>query len=92
MTRKLLLKSKSAKDFYNGFTPLKDVLNENKLEEHHIFPNISHIHYTNIAKIVRETATEFNLPYYEYKTTRKAIISHFKHLKALGQKPKYVYN
>ena len=60
--------------------------------EHHIFPNISHIHYTNIAKIVRETATEFNLPYYEYKTTRKAIISHFKHLKALGQKPKYVYN
>jgi len=36
-----LLKSKSAKDFYNGFTPLKDVLNENKLEEHHIFPKRS---------------------------------------------------
>ncbi|WP_335966051.1 acyl-CoA desaturase [Galbibacter sp. PAP.153] len=60
--------------------------------EHHIFPNISHVHYTNIAKIVRETAKEFNLPYYEYKTTRKAIISHFKHLKALGEKPTYVYN
>jgi linoleoyl-CoA desaturase len=24
--------------------------------EHHIFPNISHIHYGNIAKIVKETA------------------------------------
>jgi fatty acid desaturase len=34
--------------------------------EHHIFPNISHIHYGNIAKIVKETAAECNLPYYEY--------------------------
>jgi len=55
--------------------------------EHHIFPHISHIHYTKIAKIVKETAKEFNLPYHEYKTTRKAIISHFKHLKELGQPP-----
>ena len=55
--------------------------------EHHIFPHISHIHYTKIAKIVKETAKEFNLPYNEYKTTRKAIISHFKHLKELGQPP-----
>lgn len=57
--------------------------------EHHLFPHISHIHYTKIAKIVRETANEFNLPYYEYKTTRKAIISHFKHLRELGKKPVY---
>jgi linoleoyl-CoA desaturase len=55
--------------------------------EHHIFPNISHIHYTKISKIVKETAKEFNLPYNEYKTTRKAIISHFRHLKSLGKKP-----
>ncbi|MCO5724802.1 fatty acid desaturase family protein [Robiginitalea marina] len=55
--------------------------------EHHIFPNISHIHYTKIAKIVKQTAREFNLPYNEYKTTRKAIISHFRHLKELGKKP-----
>lgn len=59
--------------------------------EHHIFPNISHVHYTKISKIVRETAKEFNLPYNEYKSTRKAIISHFKHLKELGQKPKMAY-
>lgn len=55
--------------------------------EHHIFPNISHIHYSRISKIVKETAKEFNLPYNEYKTTRKAIIAHFKHLKEMGMKP-----
>ena len=55
--------------------------------EHHIFPNISHVHYTKISKIVRETAKEFNLPYNEYKTTRKAIFSHFQHLKELGKQP-----
>tara|TARA_R100000406_G_scaffold93956_1_gene84914 strand:+ start:2063 stop:3163 length:1101 start_codon:yes stop_codon:yes gene_type:complete len=55
--------------------------------EHHIFPNISHVHYTKISKIVRNTAKEFNLPYYEYETTRKAVIAHFKHLKQMGAKP-----
>jgi len=55
--------------------------------EHHIFPNISHIHYTKISKIVKETAKEFNLPYHEYKTTRKAIIAHFKYLRDMGMKP-----
>lgn len=55
--------------------------------EHHIFPNISHIHYGKIGKIVKETAKECNLPYYEYKTMRSAVIAHFKHLKELGMKP-----
>ncbi len=55
--------------------------------EHHIFPNISHIHYQKLAKIVRETANEFNLPYNEYKTMRKALIEHFRHIGALGKNP-----
>jgi len=55
--------------------------------EHHIFPNISHVHYGKISKIVKETAQECNLPYYEYKTMRSAVIAHFKHLKELGAKP-----
>ena len=57
--------------------------------EHHIFPHISHIHYEKIAKIVKETALEFNLPYNEYKTFTKAIIEHFNQLKTLGAKPAY---
>ena len=59
--------------------------------EHHIFPNISHVHYTKIGEIVKATAKEFNLPYNEYKTTRKAIISHFKHLRDLGKQPELQY-
>ena len=55
--------------------------------EHHIFPNISHIHYGKIAEIVKKTALEFNLPYNEYKTTRKAIIAHFNYLKEMGMNP-----
>jgi len=55
--------------------------------EHHIFPHISHVHYSKISKIVKNTAKEFNLPYNEYKTTRKAIIAHFKHLREMGMKP-----
>ncbi len=55
--------------------------------EHHIFPNISHVHYNKIAEFVKETAKECNLPYHEFKTTRAAIYSHFTHLRDLGRKP-----
>jgi len=55
--------------------------------EHHLYPNISHVHYGKIAKIVKETAKECNLPYHEFKTMRGAVIAHYKHLKDLGQNP-----
>ena len=35
--------------------------------EHHLFPHISHIHYKNIAPIIKNTAEEFNLPYHSNK-------------------------
>lgn len=57
--------------------------------EHHIFPHISHIHYGKIAKIVKETAKDFNLPYHEYKTMSKALLEHFNQLKTLGANPAY---
>jgi linoleoyl-CoA desaturase len=57
--------------------------------EHHIFPNISHIHYSKIAGIVKVTAHEFNLPYHEYRSTRQAVRCHFRHLRELGKKPIY---
>ncbi|WP_369048339.1 fatty acid desaturase [Tenacibaculum sp. UWU-22] len=55
--------------------------------EHHIFPHISHIHYDKLAQIVKKTASEFNLPYNEYKTMRRAIKEHFKQIAKLGEKP-----
>ena len=76
-----------------NFSPKNRIINWftgglNHQVEHHIFPNISHIHYGKIAEIVKKTAQEFNLPYNEYKTTRKAIIAHFSYLKLMGMKPK----
>jgi linoleoyl-CoA desaturase len=55
--------------------------------EHHVFPHISHIHYKEISKIVKQTALEFKLPYNEYKTTRRAILEHYRQLKEMGKKP-----
>lgn len=54
--------------------------------EHHLFPNICHVHYRKIAKIVRETAFEYNLPYYSYKTFGGALLAHTKLLYVLGRK------
>lgn len=55
--------------------------------EHHLFPHISHVHYTKISTIVKKTAEEFNVPYHEYKTVKEAIVAHFKHLKEMGARP-----
>ena len=51
--------------------------------------NPQFVEVLKIAKFVKETAAECNLPYYEYKTMRSAIIAHFKHLKELGKKPQF---
>ena len=57
--------------------------------EHHLFPNICHVHYTKIAPIVKETALEFGLPYLEYKNMASVISSHIKLLKKLGTQKDY---
>ncbi len=53
--------------------------------EHHLFPNICHVHYDKISNIVKSTAEEFNLPYYEHKKFSQAILSHLKTLKQFGE-------
>jgi len=52
--------------------------------EHHLFPKICHIHYPQISSIVRETAEEFGVPYYDNKTFFTALQSHYKVLKHYG--------
>lgn len=52
--------------------------------EHHLFPNICHIHYRDLSKIVKQTAKEFNVPYHEHRTFAKALRSHFSLLHQLG--------
>lgn len=53
--------------------------------EHHLFPNICHIHYVNIAPIVEKTAKEYGLSYHLKPTLKSALHSHFRKLKELGR-------
>ena len=53
--------------------------------EHHLFPNISHIHYPAIARIVRETAAEFGYGYNTFPSMALAVNSHLRTLKAYGR-------
>ena len=53
--------------------------------EHHLFPRISHIHYPQISKLVKETCKQFNVRYMEFPTLLSAIQSHVMHLKYVGQ-------
>lgn len=55
--------------------------------EHHLFPNICHIHYKQISSIVKATAEEYGILYNEKKTYMEAVISHYKMLKIFGLKP-----
>lgn len=53
--------------------------------EHHLFPNISHIHYPAISKIVEQLCKEYNVPYLSHKYLTGAVKSHIKHLKHMGE-------
>jgi linoleoyl-CoA desaturase len=53
--------------------------------EHHLFPNVCHVHYRHISPIVEKTAKEFGLNYNTQPTFYKAIVSHTKTLKVLGK-------
>lgn len=53
--------------------------------EHHLFPNICHVHYPKLSSIVRKTAEEFGLPYHSEPTFAAALISHGRMLRDLGK-------
>jgi linoleoyl-CoA desaturase len=55
--------------------------------EHHLFPSISHTHYPDIRKLVRDTALEFHLPYHHFGTHTEALTSHYRFLRKLGARP-----
>ena len=57
--------------------------------EHHLFPNICHVHYRKIAPIVEQTAKEFGVPYKSKDTFLDAVIAHARLMRELGRKPEY---
>lgn len=57
--------------------------------EHHLFPNICHVHYRRIQPIVKQTAQDFGLPYKSTRTFLEALLKHARLLKQLGVRPAY---
>jgi linoleoyl-CoA desaturase len=53
--------------------------------EHHLFPNICHVHYKNLSPIVKQTAREHGIPYNVQENFIIALINHARMLKKLGR-------
>lgn len=53
--------------------------------EHHLFPQVSHVHYPALSKIVRQQCELFGLPYHYYPTMREAVASHVRVMRRLGR-------
>ncbi len=53
--------------------------------EHHLFPDVCHVHYPALAGIVEETCREAGIPHRTAPTLRAAIADHFRHLRSLGR-------
>jgi len=53
---------------------------------HHLFPNICHVHYRDLTKIIKNRLQEKGIPYKE-KTFSGTLAAHFKYLKLMGIKP-----
>lgn len=52
--------------------------------EHHLFPNVSHVHYPKINRIVKSVCTRYHLQYNSYPSLVAALRSHFREMKHLG--------
>ena len=53
--------------------------------EHHLFPQICHVHYPAIAGIVERTSAEFGVHYYAHQTLWQAVRSHYTWLRQMGR-------
>lgn len=58
--------------------------------EHHLFPNICHIHYKKISEIVKNTVQKHGLAYNEYDSMLLAVKSHYSTLKRFSRVDKPV--
>lgn len=53
---------------------------------HHLFPNISHVHYKDLSHIVNEITAKYGVPYRVQPTFMGAVGEHFRMLWLLGRK------
>jgi len=53
--------------------------------EHHLFPQICHVHFPALAPLVQQTCREFGLRYAINSTFRAGVTSHFRWLRRMGR-------
>jgi linoleoyl-CoA desaturase len=53
--------------------------------EHHLFPQICHIHYPALSRIVEATCEEYGVRYSNHGSFVQAVGSHYRWLRALGR-------
>ncbi len=53
--------------------------------EHHLFPDVCHVHYPALAAIVETTCRQAGIPHRTTRTLRAAIADHYRFLRALGR-------
>jgi linoleoyl-CoA desaturase len=52
--------------------------------EHHLFPQVCHVHYPAIAQVVEQTCGEFGVRYRMHDTLLAGLRSHFRWLRRMG--------
>jgi linoleoyl-CoA desaturase len=53
--------------------------------EHHLFPNVCHVHYPALSRIVEATCKDYGIPYRAHETFRAGLLSHYRWLRELGK-------
>lgn len=53
--------------------------------EHHLFPQVCHVHYPALSKLVQDCCRDFGLKYKEHRTFFAGLISHYRWLRTMGQ-------
>ena len=52
--------------------------------EHHLFPNICHVNYPEISRVVEETCQEFGVRYNQHSSFWAGLRSHYRWLRRMG--------
>lgn len=52
--------------------------------EHHLFPNICHVNYPELSKVVEQTCQEYGVRYNQHDSLWSGFLSHFRWLRRMG--------
>jgi linoleoyl-CoA desaturase len=52
--------------------------------EHHLFPQVCHVHYPALSRLVEKTCREFGLRYVAHESLLAGVASHFRWLRRVG--------